>query len=161
MSDGDNIKLTITEKKKNFIKAKKGKKECFIYTKQRPIMSVEVIIIDKNKENVVLLSEIEDGEEKLSFPGEILTNDVSAGELAVKIVNDTHGVKIRPKDLILYDSRSNPGRKEGEWLISTFYIFITKMTKNDYWGNINDIIDQRDDFVLDHYRVLQNLRNDC
>lgn len=158
---GEKLDFKITEINHNNIVVKKGEKEAFLYEKEMPKVTVEIVVVDEDNKHIVLLEEDIDGVNKLVLPGDTLQNDESSGEAGVRILKNYVGVEFETGDLELYDFRTNPDRDHRQWAVSVIYIARLKYKKEEFWATIRDVILQESDFGYDHHRIIQNFEYNC
>lgn len=159
--EGQTLDMKITEVNHNNIVVKKGDREAFLYNKEMPKMTVELLVVDEKQSHVVLLEEEISGENKLVLPGDTLQCDESSGEAAARILKSYVGVEFDTGDFELYDFRSNPDRDDRQWSVSVIYIARLKNKGEEFWGKIKDVLLQEDDFGYDHHRIIQNFEYNC
>ena len=158
---GQKINLEISEINYNHIIVEKDKKEAFLYNKEMPKVTVEMLIVDEDDKHVVLLEEEIDGESKLVLPGATIQPDESSGETGMRILKDYVKVDMDSGELELYDFRTNPERDERQWLMSVIYIARLENKGEEFWAEIKDVLLHEDAFGYDHHRVLQNFEYNC
>ena len=103
--EGQTLDMKITEVNHNNIVVKKGDREAFLYNKEMPKLTVELLVVDEKQSHVVLLEEEISGENKLVLPGDTLQCDESSGEAAARILKSYVGVEFDTGDFELYDFR--------------------------------------------------------
>lgn len=158
---GQDISLEVTEINHNHLVVGNDKTDAFLYQKEMPKVTVELIIVDDSDKKIVLLEEDIGGDSKLVLPGGTLQPDEASGETGVRLLKEYVGVDYETGDLELYDFRTNPGRDDRQWLVSVIYIARIQDKGEDYWANIRDVILHEDDFGYDHHRILQNFEYNC
>ena len=158
---GQGLSLEVSEINHNHLVVGKGDTEAFLYQKEMPKVTVELIIVDNSDKKIVLLEEDISGESKLVLPGGTLQPEESSGETGVRLLKEYLGIDYETGDLELYDFRTNPGRDERQWLVSVIYIARIKDNGGDHWANINEVILHEDDFGYDHHRIVQNFEYNC
>ena len=158
---GQSLDIKITEVNHNNIVITKGDKEAFIYEKEMPKVTVELLILDEDEKHVVLLEEEIDGTNKLVLPGDTLQNDEASGVAGVRILKQYVNASFETTDLELYDFRSNPDRDSRQWSVSVVYIARLKNQKEAFWAEITDVLLQETHFGYDHHRIIQNFKYNC
>ena len=110
--DGDKLSFEVIEANHNHlvVKNEKSENEGFLYANEMPKVTVECVIVDEDEENVILLTEEIDGEDKNVLPGGTMLSDEASGQTACRIIEEHTGLKMDSGDLELYDFRTNPGR---------------------------------------------------
>ena len=158
---GEKLELEISEINHNHIVVANKEKEAFLYDKEMPKVTVELVIIDSDDKHIVLLEEDICGENKLVLPGDTLQPDESSGEAGIRILKKYVGVDMETGDLELYDFRTNPGRDERQWVVSVIYIARLDNKGEEFWAEIKDVLLHEDAFGYDHHRVIQNFEYNC
>ena len=158
---GETLNCEITEINHNHFVVRRNDKDAFLYEREVPKVTVEVLIIDEDETHVVLLEEEIEGENKLVLPGGALQCDEASGETGVRILKTYVGTDFETGDLELYDFRTNPGRDHRQWSVSVIYIARMKNNKEEYWAPIKDVLLQEKDFGYDHHRIIQNYEHNC
>jgi len=158
---GQNLNLEISEVNFNHVVVGKDDKEAFIYNREMPKVTVELLIVDEKEKNVVLLEEEIDGENKLVLPGATVLSDESSGETGARILKDYVKVDMDTGDLELYDFRTNPDRDHRQWLMSVIYIARLENKGEEFWADIKDVLLHEDGFGYDHHRIIQNFEYNC
>lgn len=158
---GQKLNLEISEVNYNHLVVGKGDKEAFVYNREMPKVTVELMIVDDDDEHIVLLEEEIDGENKLVLPGATILGDESSGETGARILKEYTGIDIDTGDLELYDFRTNPDRDHRQWLMSVIYIARIEKTSEEFWAKIKDVLLHEDAFGYDHHRVIQNFEYNC
>jgi len=139
----------------------KDEKEAFLYKREIPKVTVELLIVDDDDEHMVLLEEEIDGENKLVLPGATVLRDESSGETGVRILKEYTGIDMDTGDLELYDFRTNPDRDHRQWLMSVIYIARVEKSDKKFWAEIKDVLLHEDGFGYDHHRIIQNFEYNC
>ena len=155
------LDLRISEINYNHIIVSNNEKDAFLYDKEMPKVTVELVIIDDEEKHVVLLEEDIDGDSKLVLPGDTLQPDESSGEAGVRILKNYVGVDMETGDLELYDFRTNPGRDHRQWVVSVIYVARLKNEGQEFWAEIKDVLLDNEAFGYDHHRVIQNFEYNC
>ena len=158
---GQKLNLEVSEVNYNHLVVGKGDKEAFVYNREMPKVTVELLIVDEKEKNVVLLEEEIDGENKLVLPGATVLSDESSGETGVRILKDYVNVDMDTGDLELYDFRTNPDRDHRQWLMSVIYIARLENKGEEFWADIKDVLLHEDGFGYDHHRIIQNFEYNC
>jgi len=158
---GETLNCKITEINHSHFVVKKGEFEGFLYEKEVPKVTVEILIVDEDETHVVLLEEDIEGENKLVLPGGALQCDEASGETGVRILKTYVGADFETGELELYDFRTNPRRDQRQWSVSVIYIARMKNNKEKYWAPIKDVLLQEKDFGYDHHRIIQNYEHNC
>ena len=115
---GQKLNLEVSEVNYNHLVVGKGDKEAFVYNRDMPKVTVELLIVDDDDEHIVLVEEDIDDESKLVLPGATILCDESSGETGARILKEYTGIDIDTGDLELYDFRTNPDRDHRQWLMS-------------------------------------------
>ena len=77
---GQKLNLEISDVNFNHVVVGKDDKEAFLYNRDMPKVTVEVLIVDEDEKNVVLVEEEIDGENKLVLPGATILPEEASGE---------------------------------------------------------------------------------
>ena len=158
---GQKLNLEISEVNFNHVVVGKGDKEAFMYNREMPKVTVEMLIVDDDDEHIVLLEEEIDGENRLVLPGATVLCDEASGETGVRILKEYMNVDMDTGDLELYDFRTNPDRDHRQWLMSVIYIARIEKTDDGFWAKIKDVLLHEDGFGYDHHRIIQNFEYNC
>ena len=158
---GQKLDLEISEVNFNHVIVGKEDKEAFLYNREMPKVTVEMLIVDDDDKHVVLLEEEIDGENKLVLPGATVLPDESSGETGMRILKEYVKVDMDSGDLELYDFRTSPERDHRQWLMSVIYIARLENKGEEFWADIKDVLLHEDAFGYDHHRVLQNFEYNC
>lgn len=158
---GQKLELEISDINHNHVVVSNKDKDAFLYNKEMPKVTVELVIIDDDEKHVVLLEEDIDDESKLVLPGDTLQPDEASGEAGARILKKYVGVDMETGDLELYDFRTNPGRDSRQWVVSVIYVARLKNEGQEFWAEIKDVLLHEDAFGYDHHRVIQNFEYNC
>ena len=158
---GQKLNLEISDVNFNHVVVGKDDKEAFLYNRDMPKVTVEVLIVDQDEKNVVLVEEEIDGENKLVLPGATILPDEAGGETGMRIMKEYVKVDMESGDLELYDFRTNPDRDHRQWLMSVIYIARLENKGEDFWADIKDVLLHGDGFGYDHHRIIQNFEYNC
>jgi len=158
---GQKLNLEISRVNYNHVVIGKDDKEAFLYNREMPKVTVELIIVDDNDEHIVLLEEDINNESKLVLPGGTILPDESSGETGARILKEYTGVDMETGELELYDFRSNPDRDDRQWIMSVIYVARIQRTETEIWAKIKDVLLHEDGFGYDHHRIIQNFEYNC
>lgn len=158
---GQKLNLDISDVAFNHVVVGKDDKEAFLYNREMPKVTVEVLIVDEEEKKVVLVEEEINGESKLVLPGATILTDESSGETGMRIMKEYVKVDMESGDLELYDFRTNPERDDRQWLMSVIYIARLENKGEDFWADIKDVLLHEDGFGYDHHRIIQNFEYNC
>lgn len=158
---GQKLNLEVSEVNYNHLVVGKGDKEAFVYNREMPKVTVELLIVDNDDEHIVLVEEDIDDKSKLVLPGATILNDESSGETGARILKEYTGIDIDTGDIELYDFRTNPDRDHRQWLMSVIYIARIPKTDEEFWANIKDVLLHEEAFGYDHHRIIQNFEHNC
>ena len=157
-----NLDFKVSQVNYNHLTVSKGETEAFLYQKEMPKVTVELLIVNEDEDKIVMVEEMINDVSKLVLPGGSLEPDESSGETGVRLLKEYLGIEYETGDLELYDFRTNPDRDSRQWLVSVIYIARIEDTGEDYWGKIKEILlIPENQFGYDHHRVIQNYEWSC